>query len=173
MFNKIFLVTLLSLSFSHATDKFSSERLLGIDVGYNNINFSKNSNDKSVRGPELGVKIGAQNDEWRTMLSGNFFTKDGHKYQKVMLQIDRFVWESLYEKNSIVFKPYLGTHIGWLRYTDQLSLTDSSLVYGGEAGLAWNVLDEVDFDLSYHYSVTDSDKIDDISSVVFGVNYIY
>jgi len=173
MFNKIFLATLLSLSFSHATDKFSSERLLGIDVGYNNINLNKKSNDKSVRGPEFGLKIGAQNDEWRTILSGNFFTKDGHKYQRVMLEFDRFVWASLYEKDSIVFKPYLGVHVGWLRYTDQLSLTDSSLVYGGQAGLAWNVLDEVDFDLGYRYSITDSNQIDDIGSVVFGVNYIY
>jgi len=173
MLNKIFLVTLFTLSFAYSTDKFSSERLLGINVGYNNINLHKNSGDKSLVGAEVGLKIGAQNDEWRTLLSGNFFTKDGHKYQKVMLEIDRFVWSSLYEKDSILFKPYVGTHIGWLRYTDQLSLTDSSLVYGGQVGLACNVIDEVDLDLGYRYSITDSEKIDNIGSVILGVNYIY
>ena len=172
MFNKIFLLIILSFSFSHATDKFSSERLLGIEVGYSNVNLKK-STDKSVRSPEFGLRIGAQNDEWRTLLLGNFFTKSGHKYQRVMLQFDRFVWASLYDRDGIVFKPYLGAHIGWMRYTDNLSLSDSSLVYGGEAGLAWNVMDEVDFDVGYRYSVPDSDQMDDISSLVFSVNYIY
>ena len=173
MFNKIFLVSLLTFSLSHAVDEFSSERLLGIEVGYSNLNTSKKSSDLRVQGAEFGLKIGAQNEEWRTLLSGNFFTRGGHKYQKAMLQFDRFVWASLYETDNIVFKPYLGGHIGWMTYTDDFSLDNNGMIYGGQAGLAWTVLNEVDFDLGYRYSVTDIENVDSIGSVVFGVNYIY
>ncbi|HIE25541.1 MAG TPA: hypothetical protein EYP74_06005, partial [Anaerolineales bacterium] len=71
-----------------------------------------------------------------------------------MLDFDRFVWASLYETDSIIFKPYLGAHVGWLRYTADLE-TDSGLAYGGQLGLAFNVLNEVDFDLGYRYTVAD------------------
>jgi len=173
MFHKIFLATLLALTLSHASDEFSSERLLGIEVGYSDLNTNFNGSDTTIRSAEFGLKIGAQNDEWRTTLAGNFFTKNGHKYQKVMLQFDRFVWASLYETDDIVFKPYLGGHIGWMKYTDDFSINDNGMVYGGQAGLAWNVLNEVDFDLGYRYSLTDIDNVDNIGAVVFGVNYIY
>jgi len=173
MFNKIFLATLFAFSLSHAADEFASERLLGIEVGYGNLNTNSASTESSTKGVEFGFRIGAQNEEWRTTLEANFFTESGHKYQRVMLQFDRFVWASLYETDSIVFKPYLGGHVGWLKYTDDFSLSDNSLVYGGQAGLAWNVLNEVDFDLGYRYSVVDMPNVDNIGSVNFGVNYIY
>ncbi len=173
MFNKIFLASMLTFTLSHAVDEFSSERLLGIEVGYSNLNTNKNLTSNITTGAEFGLKIGAQNDDWRTTLSGSFFTKSGRKYQKVMLQFDHFVWESLYKSDDILFKPYLGAHIGWMKYTDNFSLNDNGLVYGGEAGLAWNVLDEVDFDFSYRYSLTNMEQVDNIGSVVFGVNYIY
>jgi opacity protein-like surface antigen len=93
-------------------------------------------------------------------------------YQKVMLDFDRFVWSSLYKTDSIVFKPYLGAHIGWLNYTDDL-LSDNGLAYGGQMGLALNVLNQVDFDLGYRYTVTDLENVDDIGSLIFSVNYLY
>ena len=173
MFNKIILTILLTLTFSQATDEFSSERLLGIEVGYSNMNVKQNNASATVKGVEYGVKVGAQNDAWRTTLTGNFFSKNGRKYQKAMLQFDHFVWTSLYKSNDIVFKPYLGAHVGWMKYTDNFSLNDNGMIYGGQAGVAWNVLNEVDFDLSYRYSVTDIEEVNDISSVVFGVNYLY
>jgi len=164
---------LLTLTLSHAVDEFSSERLLGIEVGYTDLSANKSDSARRVQGAEFGLKIGAQNKEWRTTFSGNFFTKSGEKYQKAMLQFDHFVWNSLYKVDDIVFKPYLGGHIGWMKYTNDLSFSDNGMVYGGQAGVAWNVLDEVDFDLSYRYSVTDIAEVDSINSVVFGVNYIY
>ena len=173
MFNKIILASLATLTLSHASDAFSSERILGIEVGYSNVNTNNNNLNTSTSSAEFGLKIGAQNEEWRTTLSGNFFTKEGHKYQKVMLEFDRFVWTSLYKTDSIVFKPYLGGHIGWMKYTDNFSLNDNGMVYGGQAGLAWNVLNEVDFDLGYRYSLTNIKEVDSIGSVVFGANYIY
>ena len=173
MFNRIILITLATLTLSHASNEFSSERLLGIEVGYSNLNINKNSIKTSTNSSEFGLKIGSQNRDWRTTIAGNFFTKEGHKYQKVMLEFDHFVWSTLYKTGNILFKPYLGGHIGWMKYTDNFSLSDNGMVYGGQAGLAWSLLNEVDFDLGYRYSLTNINEVDSINSVIFGVNYIY
>ena len=174
MFNKIILSILAIVTLSHGSDVFSSERILGIEVGYSTLNTNKNSTNHSTNNAEYGVKIGMQSEEWRTTLLCNFFTKEGHKYQKVMFDFDRFMWTSLFNKiDATLFKPYLGGHIGWMRYTDTLSLNDAGLVYGGQAGLAWNLSQEVDLDLGYRYSLTNIKEVESINSVVFGMNYLY
>jgi opacity protein-like surface antigen len=60
-----------------------------------------------------------------------------------------------------------------MSYTDDGGIDESGLVYGAQAGLAWNVLDEVDFDLSYRYTSSDLSYVEDVGSFVFGANYIY
>ncbi len=55
-----------------------------------------------------------------------------------------------------------------MKYTDSKSaIEDSGYVYGGQAGIAWNVLREVDFDLSYRYSISILNKVDDVGR--FGI----
>lgn len=173
MFNKVFTLALLAMTLSPAVDDFSSERLLGIEVGYTTTAANAGGANNSSRDIESGLRIGAQNDEWRTTLTVNFLEANGRDYQKVMLNFDRFVWASLYKTDNIVFKPFLGGHVGWLHYTEASDLSDNGLAYGAQMGLALNVLNQVDFDLSYRYTVTDIESVDHIGSVVFGVNYIY
>jgi len=173
MFNKLFISTALTMTLAYAVDDFSSERLLGIEVGYTTVN-SRDAGifNKTNSSPEFGLKLGAQNEEWRTTLHLNFMKAKERSYQKAMIDFDRFVWASLYKTDNIVFKPYLGGHIGWLRYTADLE-TDSGLAYGGQLGLVFNVLNEVDFDLGYRYTVADMNTVDDIGSFTFSVNYLY
>jgi len=174
--NNIVLTSMLTLSLGHAVDDFSSERLLGIEVAYtsvdstNEIGFRKTSDDA-----EFGLRLGAQNEEWRTTLRLNFMKAEGRGYQKAMLDFDRFVWASLYKTDSIVFKPYLGAHVGWMRYTDDHDgfLSGSGLAYGGQLGLALTVLDEVDFDFGYRHTIANIDGVDTVGSFVFAVNYLY
>jgi opacity protein-like surface antigen len=173
MFNKVFLAIIFTVTLSQAVDDFSSERLLGIEVGYATTSTTASGVLSSSHDVEVGFRIGAQNEEWRTTLRANFMEANGRDYQRVMLDFDRFVWESLYKTDSVVFKPFLGAHLGWLRYTDDIALSDNGFAYGGQMGLALNVLNQVDFDLSYRYTVTDMETVDNIGSVVFGVNYIY
>jgi len=175
MLNKIFISILLILTLSEAKDSFSSERLLGIAVGYSTVNSNNvidvKERDNSI---EYGFKIGAQNREWRTTVDLNFFKDKKKKYQQARLSFDYFVWNSLYETDKIIFKPYLGTHIGWMNYTNEVGAVESSgLLYGGQVGLAWNVLNEVDFDLSYKYSETSIKSVDNLNGFVLGLNYIY
>jgi hypothetical protein len=174
MFYKILLTIIFTITL-FSQEEFSSERFLGIEAGYGTVK-SRNviGVPRSEKGIEFGFRVGAQNDEWRTTISGHHFNKNGQKYIRTMLQFDRFIWTSLYKTDNIVFKPYLGGHIGWLKYvsTDDYR-DDSGLIYGGQLGLAWNVLKEVDFDFGYRYSISSIDKVDDIGSVVFAVNYLY
>jgi len=172
MFNKVLLAGLLMLTFSEAEDSFSSERLIGIEVGYASAETQTTSRSSSKKDVEVGFRIGAQNDDWRTTLVGNIAKSNDHKYQKAMITFDKFVWQSLYEKDNIVFKPYIGGHIGWIKHTVD-ETTENGMLYGAEVGLVWNVLDEIDFDLGYRYSVTNLDSLDSLDAVTMGVNYIY
>jgi opacity protein-like surface antigen len=173
MLNKLLLSSLLILTLSEAKDSFSSERLLGIEVGYAGIETKDAIGlDESIKNVEFGFRIGAQNDDWRTSIIGNTSNSKGHKVQKAMISFDKFVWQSLYKKDDIVFKPYLSGHIGWIKHSVD-NLSENSMLYGGGAGLVWNVLNEVDFDLGYRYSVTQLDNLDSLDAVTLGVNYIY
>jgi opacity protein-like surface antigen len=173
MINKLLLSSLLILTLSEAKDSFSSERLLGIEVGYVGLD-AKNAIglDEDKHNVEFGFRIGAQNREWRTTIVGNMSNSDGHEYQKALISFDKFVWQSLYEKDGIVFKPYLSGHLGWIKHTAD-DLSEKGMLYGGGLGLAWNVLDEVDFDLGYRYSVTNLDNLESLDGVTMGINYIY
>lgn len=173
MFNKILLITLFLLSCVEAKDGFTSERLLGIEVGYTSTHYEVNNMSDRNQDVEIGFRIGAQNRDWRTTIVGNISkSSDNHEYQRAMIAFDRFVWQSLYEKDNIVFKPYLSGHIGWIKHTAD-NVSQNGMLYGAGAGLVWNVLKEVDFDLGYRYSKTDVDTLDSLDAVTFGVNYIY
>ncbi len=175
MYNKILLITILFTTLIFARDEFSSERFLGIEAGYGSVQ-SRNviGVPSSTNGIEFGFRIGAQNKQWRTTISGHRFNQDNQNYFRGMISFDRFVWANLYKTDNIIFKPYIGGHIGWVKYVDsKASIEDSGYIYGGEVGLAWNVLREVDFDLGYRYSISNLNKVDDIGSIVFAVNYLY
>jgi len=174
MLNKILLSSLLIFTLSEAEDSFSSERFIGIEVGYSAADTTSAIQTKSTtKDVEYGFRVGAQNEEWRTTFSINFYGDKEKEYKRAMLDFDRFVWTSLYEIDNIVFKPYLGGHLGYVNYTDEGGIDESGFLYGAQAGLAWNVLDEVDFDVSYRYSVSNLSYLDNLSSFAFGANYIY
>jgi opacity protein-like surface antigen len=173
MINKLLLSSLLILTLSEAKDSFSSERLLGIEVGYAGLETKDAIGlDESINNVEFGFRIGAQNKEWRTSIIGNMSNSNGHETQKAMISFDKFVWQSLYKKDDIVFKPYLSGHLGWIKHTAD-NLSENGMLYGGGAGVSWNVLDEVDFDLGYRYSITNLDNLDNFDAITLGVNYIY
>jgi len=172
MLNKLLLFSVLALTSVEAQDAFSSERFLGIEVGYGSATYERSSIDQSSKDVEYGFRIGAQNQDWRTTLVGNIAKGKDQKYQKAMLSFDKFIWQSLYKEDNIMFKPYLGGHIGWIKHTAD-DLSESGMLYGAEVGVVWNVLDEIDFDLGYRYSVTNLDSLDNIDAMTLGINYIY
>ncbi len=174
MFNKLSLATILLISSVYAKDSFSSERFIGVEAGYGTIRATSAIEESTEQqGVEFGLRFGAQNEEWRTTISGHFFDKKNQHYFKTMLQFDRFVWSSLYATDDIIFKPYLGAHVGWVNYVNELDGVSDGFVYGAQAGITWNVLREVDFDFGYRYSLSDVSRVNNIGGFVFGVNYLY
>ena len=150
---------------------------------------------------DYGLRIGAENEEWRTTLLYTYAdNKDGgvkETTNKGSLLLDYFLWSSGGLDYDI--KPYIGVHVGYMNYevTDSVGLginrriVDSSgMFYGGQLGVAMNVSEVLGFDLSYKYSGTSVDddqlivdgagnslayesSLDNMGSIAFSVNYFF
>jgi hypothetical protein len=149
---------------------------------------------------EYGLRIGAQNDEWRTTIlytySDNKNSGTKEKMNRGSLLLDYFLWST--GSMDYDLQPYLGVHVGYMNYkvnTDfglginRRIFDASGIFYGGQLGVNLIVSDIVGFDLSYKYSATSiSDteaflngannllykgKVDSIGSVAFSVNYFF
>lgn len=143
---------------------------------------------------EYGVRIGAENDEWRTTLLYTYYNDEDNGAEETMhkgsVLIDYFFWKT--DANAMTIKPYIGGHIGYMTYevtSDQVfpgfdtTLSDGSGVfYGAQAGIAMIVSEVVGLDLSYKYSLTGVDdspvpdskfKVENMGSIAFSINYYY
>lgn len=143
---------------------------------------------------EYGVRIGAENDEWRTTLLYTYYNDEDNGAEETMhkgsVLIDYFFWKT--DANTMTIKPYVGAHAGYMSYeltSDQVfagfntTISDGSGVfYGAQAGIAMAVSEVVGLDLSYKYSLTDVDdtplpdskfELDNMGSIAFSINYYY
>ncbi|KIM03272.1 MAG: hypothetical protein KN64_12625 [Sulfurovum sp. AS07-7] len=175
MFNKIILsIGLLSILTLSAEELTTNERILGIEAGYTNAK-GKNLIDAKNhdRDPSFGLKIGVQNDEWRTTIGGDFFRSTNIKYKRALLSFDRNIWVLKDKDNDIDYKPYLGGHGGWMTQDIGSDTTVNGMVYGMQGGLAVHTQNAVDFDFGYRYSLSNIESMDSVDSFTFGVNYLY
>jgi opacity protein-like surface antigen len=118
---------------------------------------------------EFGVRIGAQNGQWRTMFIFDYYdsSDNDQNVEQGYLALDYFVFE-----NESKFKPYIGVNIGYANY-ESTYVDDSGFLYGGQAGILFGVTETIDMDISYRYSLSDADAFDHIGSIIFGVNYLF
>ncbi len=122
-------------------------------------------------GIELGLKLGAQNQEWRTSLVLNYYDNEDEdqNYEKAMIMIDYFLINAYENETNI--RPYIGANLGYMGY-ESTFIDESDFTYGGQAGLVVNV-SNIDVDLSYRYSLFNGDTADTMGSIMVGVNYLY
>ena len=103
-------------------------------------------------------------------------------YMKGLLSVDYLF--SMSEGGESKFKPYLGLNAGYIWYEtgDTPNTLDADgFVLGGQAGVIFSVTENIDLDLMYRYSAglnvtddySDTDRVDGIGSIVFGINYLY
>ncbi|MDQ7047888.1 MAG: hypothetical protein Q9M39_09915 [Sulfurovum sp.] len=128
---------------------------------------------------EYGVRMGAQNEEWRTTLSYNYFDAEENgivqNYEKGLVALDYFY---LFE-NKMDFQPFIGASVGYINYESTNNIDMSGLIYGLETGIVFSVTDAIDIDLLYRYSLANAAQddrdasLDHVSSVVFGMNYTF
>ncbi|QOR62320.1 outer membrane beta-barrel protein [Sulfurovum sp. ST-21] len=161
----------------HAKDFSVSEKIIGIEIGAASIQadtngylFGEPEHDGSD--VEYGLRIGAQMNEWRTLLVLDYFDSkdDDQNYEKFMITVDNMFNNT--EKDVKGLQPYIGLNIGYMNY-ESTNINESGFLYGGQAGLFYRVTDNVGVDVSYRYSLTDADRTDHIASFVMGINYIY
>ena len=150
---------------------------------------------------EYGLRIGAENDEWRTTLLYTYSdnTNSGTKetMNKGSFLLDYYLWNT--GGMDYELKPYIGAHVGYMNYkvtTDfglginRRLLDSSAMFYGVQLGVNLIVSNIVGFDLSYKYSATSisdteaflngsganlvyKSKIDNMGSIAFSANYYF
>lgn len=164
----------------YASDVTSDTRgFIGIEAGYTEVqgNVGYMINDQVVieenfigdNEVEYGFRIGAQNDEWRAAFIFDYYdSKDNDQnYEKGFVTIDYFPLES----DSAV-RPYIGGNIGYANYESSF-VEDSGMLYGAQGGIVVEAGEMINLDLGYRYQLSDTDALDHIGSIVFGISYIF
>ena len=149
-----------------------SKGFLGVELGYASVDGEKLSGLKHEGSTvEYGLRFGAQSNEWRATFAFDYFNSasDDQSVEKGFLMIDYFLFES---GSSLNFRPFVGANVGLINYESTL-VDATDFVYGGQAGVILGVTESIDLDLSYRYSLSGSTKVNDLGSIVFGLNYLY
>lgn len=121
---------------------------------------------------EIGFRLGVQNEAWRTTLIYDYFdsSDDDQNYEKGMLTVDYFFLESTH--GTLAVNPYIGLNAGYMNY-ESTEIDESGFLYGGQVGVTFDMMENINVDLGYRYSYTDAEHTDHIGSFVLGVNYLY
>ncbi|WP_295418393.1 hypothetical protein [Sulfurovum sp.] len=150
------------------------EKFIGLEVGATEVQGDVGGVlgelDHKENGVEFGLRVGAQTEQWRSMVLLNYFDKDDQNTEKLMVTVDYFFLNSTEEQNY--FKPYLGANAGYMNY-ESTNVDENGFLYGAQAGFVVEVMESMDIDIGYRYSLSTADKFDHTGSVVFGMNYLY
>ncbi len=176
-----FLAVLLSSSL-YAENYTEGKKFIGIEVGaaqiqggvYQDI-LDPLSYDQFYEGSgvSFGLRFGAQNDEYRTMILFDYYdnTDEDQTFEVGLVTLDYFIISS--EAASVTIKPFIGLNVGYMNYESTL-VEATDFVYGGQAGVIVGVSDKIDIDLSYRYSLAyEAMDMDHFATIMLGVNYLY
>lgn len=153
----------------YAREISESQAFIGVEVGITEVQ-GEQPNDKSD-GQSFGIRIGSQNEQWRTMFALSYFDSVEHNVEKLFLSIDYFFMKTdVYD--SYALQPYMGVNVGYMNY-ESIGVDADGLLYGMQAGAALDVTDSVGLDVGYRYSLSSADELDHTGDVVFGLNYRY
>ena len=169
MVKKTVMLCAMCASLINANDTFKTERFLGVEAGYADIQgFHPSDTSDNLT---YGLHVGAQNEEWRTTVNISLYDSKRHTLQRAFLSLDYFFLNELNTKQSLVV-PYFGVNVGYMRF-ESAGVDDTGLLYGGQAGLLFPLLEELDIDIAYRYSLSSSNVFDHTGEVILGVNFKY
>jgi len=161
----------------YAEDLSISERILGLEIGSAQIQADTNTGaigeaNHDGSDVEYGIRLGAQMNEWRTLLILNYFdsSEDDQNYEKGLVTVDYMFMNNNETLNG--FQPYIGLNVGYINY-ESTYIEENGLLYGGQVGFYYRAAENFGFDLSYRYSLSEADRTDHLQSVTLGLNYIY
>ncbi len=154
----------------YAREITESQKFIGVEVSITEVQGqqpSDTSDDTS-----FGVRVGAQNEQWRTMFILNYFDSGEHNVEKLFLTVDYFFMKTdVYD--SYALQPYLGVNVGYMNFESNKGVDADGFVYGMQGGVVLDVTEKVGFDVGYRYSLSSADELDHTGDVVFGLNYQY
>jgi opacity protein-like surface antigen len=161
---------------AYAGNTMSDERILGIEVASATIEADTfglgGENNHEGDDVEFGVRLGAQNDEWRTLLILDYFdsSDDDQSYWKGLVTVDYMILK------EGKLKPFIGVNVGYIDY--DTSLLDvfgdgSGLMYGGQAGVLFRINEHLQADVQYRYSFSSADSVNHTEGILFGIEYIF
>ncbi len=147
----------------------TSETFIGVEVGSTQVQGEQPS--MTSEDVSYGVRIGAQNEEWRTIIGLNFYDKDEYSVEKLYLSIDYlfFKYDAL---EDFTLQPYIGVSTGYANY-EQGSIDESGMVYGAQFGVIINLMEQFDIDLGYRYTLSSADAFDHESDLLLGLHYYF
>lgn len=154
----------------YAKDISISTKFIGLEVGYAGVQGDHFLEaDYTGEDIEFGFRIGAQNNEWRTMFVFDYYDSSDHDQN---IEKGLFIVDYFFIDGESTFKPYIGVNAGYANYESTL-VEDSGLLYGGQIGFVIGATETIDLDLSYRYSLSDAEALDHIGSLVLGVHYLF
>ena len=169
------LTTIVGTSLYASNYDSETKSFIGLEAGYAAVDGKKFNllpdEDASFyegSGIEYGIRIGAQNDEWRATLAFNYYDSDDQNLERGQAMVDYFFLSD----PTATIKPYIGASIGYANY-ESTFVDESGLLYGGQIGVVISSGESLDIDLSYRYSLGQVEVFNSVSSVTVGVNYIY
>ncbi len=156
----------------YARDDISqSKTFIGLELGYSEVQGDTfyelgYTGDYDV---EFGFRIGAEKDEWRTTFIFDYYDSgdNDQNVETFLMTLDYFVLN-----NESAFRPFIGLNVGYSNY-ESTFVENSDFVYGGQVGFVVDVAEMVNLDLSYRYSLSNSEIFDHKGSVFFGLNYLF
>ncbi|MCF6245238.1 MAG: porin family protein [Sulfurovum sp.] len=145
----------------------TSETFIGIELASTEVQGEQPISTSD--GVSYGVRIGAQNEEWRTIIGLNHYDKDEYAVEKLYLSVDYLIMNyDAFEEFTI--EPYVGVKFGYANY-EQGPKDESGMIYGAQLGLIVNVMERFDVDLGYRYVLSSADAFDHESDFLLGLHY--
>ena len=175
MIQKFLAVTLsmFFLSSLHAVEVSESQKFIGVEVSISEVQGDGPSDIAAnvSNGTSVGLRLGAQNEKWRTTIGLTYFDQEGRNIERLYGEIDSFflaanLWDSL------IIQPFIGFNIGYQNYESN-EVDENGFVYGGQIGVVTDVLDSLSIDISYRYTLSNQEAFDHSADIVFGFNYQY
>jgi len=170
---RIVLLSTLLCSSLYAIDIEESQKFIGVEVSISEVQGNGPSDIASniSNGISAGIQLGAMNSEWRTTIGLSYFDNEGRNVEKLYGSIDYFFLKTDILESS-VFNPFIGFTVGYANYESN-EVDADGFIYGGQAGLMINLLDNLNLNVGYRYTLSNASEFDHESDVFFGLNYQY
>ena len=125
----------------------------------------------ATSGLGYGFRLGADNGEWRTSISVDKMNNDKVSYERADLLVDyMFLMPQMQEMG---LRPYIGFNVGYANYEAEGGINENGITYGGQAGIVYDLGDQIDIDVNYKYSMSRAAAFDHVGNLGIGINYKY